>query len=177
MRNKYIKLFEEVFNLSDEVNKVALEDLEKLSDDIKIYNSRKSNLKNLIMGNIETNKDISKNIDDIVKSNRFLKMYLSILNNMATLEQVKKSIEDLNNKIADKKSDINDAKSIEDQASKNKKVNELNADIAEINKTLKEKANKITELNKSILQNENELKKTLKLEQEKLVKSMQKLKK
>lgn len=177
MKNKYIKLFNEDFSLDDEIKKTAIEDLEALSDDIKVFNSRKGSLKNLIMGNIDTNKDISNNIEAIVKENRFLKIYLTILNNMSTLEQTKKSIDELHNKISDKKNDIGDANSIEDSAEKAKKISEINSDISDINKKLKEKSDKVSELNRSILKNENELKATLKLEQTKLTNSMRDLKK
>lgn len=166
--NKYIKKFNEDFNLTDEISKNAMSEIEELSDEIKIYNSRKGNLKSLIMGNVDGKKDISKNIEDITKDNRFLKMYLVILNSMANLDKLKKNIENYRDRISDKKIDLNDAASITDSNIKNKTLSNINKDIAELNKKIQGVNTKMSETNKDLLTKENELKKTLSDEEKRL---------
>ena len=174
--NKYIKKFNEVFNLTDEISKNALDEISEISDSIKIYNSRKSSLKNLIMSNIFTDKNISKNIEDIVKDNKFLKMYLVVLNSMASLEKIKKSIDDAKSRIADKKVDLAEAATIDDQSTKTATLTKLNKDITDINKKIQEYNSKLSQMNKDILTKENELKKKLSDEEKSLRDKLNKIK-
>lgn len=118
---------------------------EILSFQLRDYNTKKTNLKNLVMSNYDTDKDITKAYTDIVQENPFLQKEGQIAKIEAGIKktedrltdnkEILKSLED-DLKLVDKLSDTDDK---EDQKSSlEERINEKNDDTKSIEDKIKE---------------------------------------
>ena len=168
---KYINKYQK-FKLIKEEEELSKGEI--LSFQLRDYNTKKTNLKNLILTNIDTEKDISKAYDDIVQENPFLQKEGQILKIKADIqktedrlsnnkESINKLLDDI--KLVDKLSDDTDKdnqkKNIEEQiktkeedtSSIKNKIEELEEQEKKIEEELsnmiKEKKAELVEIQKS----------------------------
>lgn len=134
---KYIQIYEDF--LDDKIQKTETADIQELKDNINAFKSKKGNLERLILSNINTDKDISRNIDQIIDNNKYLKMYLSILNIQKSLKKnedkvtlYKKQIDDKNTELRD----LNNEKVSVD--SKQAIIDDIKTEIQKYNDSIKQ---------------------------------------
>ena len=125
---------------------------------LRDFNGKKSNLQNLIIGNATTGKDISKNYEDIVKDNPFLRQYGSLLNIEASIlrkEQKMKDTEESINKLNDDMKLVSKLSNEDDITSQTSNLeDQINVD----KDTIKEDENDIKELKDKFIEKQIELK-------------------
>jgi len=152
--------------------KVASDSLNTLIDQIKEFNSKKSNLEKLIMDNRgEDKKDISKNIEDIISSgdgrNKFLSMYVAIVGKMRKVANFKDKIDYFNKLMMERKGDLTNTRSLSDAADREEQSKKLNDQIQDITEKVKDMGDKIKDLENEISENKKDLEKSIKdVEQE-----------
>jgi len=131
---------------------------EQIQADIREFQQKKGNLENLIMGNLDSDKDISKNIIDIVGENQFLNKLNTILNLRKSLVKTEMKIKDASEKVSNMKRDLSMVSSIEDEADRDKQSKRLEEDIKDEGEKSKEYKNNIKELELKISESDNEIK-------------------
>lgn len=107
--NKYVQIYEDF--LSDKMKTPNDDKNHAFQDSLNQFKSKKSNLQSLIMGNIDTDKDITKNIEQIVGGNKYLNAYLNILNNTVTLQKKENKLNVLKDQLKDHNADLINAQS------------------------------------------------------------------
>ena len=126
---------------------------ENLQFQLREFNTRKNNLKNLILNNVDsdTDKDISKNYEDIVGQNQFLSSYGNILKLQASIIKNENRIEDITeeiNKLNKDKSLVSQMSDDEDKESK----------TSEIDESIKSKQDQINDIKESTKEIESKIK-------------------
>lgn len=81
-------------------------DGEVLQFQLRDFNTKKGNLKNLILNNIDTDKDISKNYKDIVEDNPFLSSYGNMLKLEASIKRKELRIKEFDKEVASLQNDL-----------------------------------------------------------------------
>jgi len=144
--------------------KLATDSLNTKIEQIKNFNSRKDNLEKLILSNRgEESKDISKNIEDIIEDtdgvkNPFLSMYVSIVNKMKRIEDMKDKLEYFDKLIKERKSDLSAVNLLSDPNDKNEQVEKLNDQIDDINTKVSDMENDIKDLENEIEEDKSDMK-------------------
>jgi len=143
--------------------KLDTDSLNTKIEQIKNFNTRKDNLEKLILSNRgEESKDISKNIEDIIEDtdgvkNPFLSMYVSIVNKMKRIEDMKDKLEYFDKLIKERKSDLS-ANLLSDPNDKNEQVEKLNDQIDDINTKVSDMGNDIKDLENEIEEDKSDMK-------------------
>jgi|AntRauTorckE6833_2_1112554.scaffolds.fasta_scaffold88547_1 predicted nucleic acid-binding Zn-ribbon protein len=136
--------------------KLATDSLNKKIEQIKHYNNRKDSLEKLILDNRGKDaKDISKNIEDIIEDtdgvrNPFLSMYVSIVNKMKRIEEMKDKLDYFDKLKGERKSDLSAVKTLSDSNDRTEQTDKLNNQIKEIDENVSDMKDKIKELEKEI---------------------------
>ena len=144
--------------------KLATDSLNTKIEQIKNFNSRKDNLEKLILSNRgEESKDISKNIEDIIEDtdgvkNPFLSMYVSIVNKMKRIEDMKDKLEYFDKLIKERKSDLSAVNLLSDPNDKNEQAEKLNDQIDDINTKVSDMENDIKDLENEIEEDKSDMK-------------------
>lgn len=131
--------------------------LNLMKDTIAEYNAKKKSLEDLVIGNIEDNKDISKNIEDVVGENKLLSMYLNIVNMMAQVKKMENRLEYYDQLKTERKSDLSAINKLSDKEERDQQSERLETEIDEIDDKVSEMKDKIKELEKKIKDDEKEL--------------------
>lgn len=148
-------------------------DGEVLQFQLRDFNTKKGNLKNLILNNIDTNKDISKNYEDIVKDNPFLSNYGSILKVEADIKRREIKIEEYNKEVSSLQNDITLLTNISDETDRETQKSNLEDQIKDKKEKSDEEGDNIKELQKKIKLMEEGLKEFIH-EKTELLKDIQK---
>lgn len=141
---KNFKLFNESIN--DDMSSG-----EVLQYQLREYNSKKNSLRSLIMNNVNTDKDISKNYEDIVKDNPFLSNYGSILRMESDIEKREERIKKQSEEISALQKDISLLSSMSN-------ADDRDAQKANIEESIKSKKEQSKENTESIKELQNEMK-------------------
>lgn len=157
---KHLKIYEE-FSIDRIVTNDKKTALDKLNNDLTVFKSRKNNLKNLVLSNRNTDKDITKNIEQIVQDNRFLERYLEILNKELKVENLEDGIENTNDSLKEKQLDLTNANQIEDKEIKQLQIDKINDQIKKYKESIINDKKKISELEPEIKQMESALQKDI----------------
>ena len=143
--------------------KLDTDSLNTKIEQIKNFNTRKDNLEKLILSNRgEESKDISKNIEDIIEDtdgvkNPFLSMYVSIVNKMKRIEDMKDKLEYFDKLIKERKSDLS-ANLLSDPNDKNEQAEKSNDQIDDINTKVSDMENDIKDLENEIEEDKSDMK-------------------
>jgi len=129
MRVKSYKLFKEENTQSPG---------EQLEFQLREFESKKGNLKNLIIDNIDTDKDITKAYQDIVEENPFLSRMGQILNLEARMKKKELAITDMRDTISKLRSDLNSVSSLSDQEDRESQTQRLKEQMSEKEEKTKE---------------------------------------
>lgn len=143
--------------------KLASESLNKKIDQIKHFNNRKNNLEKLILDNRgEDSKDISKNIEDIIEDtdgvrNPFLGMYVSIINKMKRIEDMKDKLEYFDKLKKERESDLKAINLLSDPNDKNEQKEKLNNQLSDIDENVSDMKDDIKDLEKEIQEDKSKM--------------------
>ena len=152
----HLQIYEDF--LDDKMKKMDDTNNQDLKNDFSTFNSRKDNLKNLILNNVNTDKDISNNINQIVEDNKYLKMYLDILMIHRNVLKYTEKIKIYNQQIVDKNQQItNIGKENLNDDNKIDLIKDLKEQVDECNRKIKETKDKGILLEKDIQKKEAEL--------------------
>lgn len=125
---------------------------------LRDFNGKKTNLKNLIIGNATTDKDISKNYEDIVKDNPFLRQYGSLLNIEAQILRKEQKLEDTKEEINKLNSDLKLVNNLSNEDDKSTQTANLEEQIKGKNDSMKSDEQDIKDLGEKLTEKEEELK-------------------
>lgn len=141
---------------------------EKLQYQLREFNQKKSSLERLVMSNIETTKDISKNREDIINSNPFLSKYGTIINLKASIEKLNNRLKKSDDDLKEYKRDLSSTSSISDTDTRQSEQSRLKEQIKKIESTKDDISIRIKEIETDIKDKEIELKQFLKEQEDKL---------
>ena len=156
---KYLKRHKLITEEVDEIIEVDDKDVnsiteleerfEELEDEINDFDRRKSKLESVVMNNKE-NKDISKVVEDIVDGNRFLTMYLSVLNKMASAKKLEDRIDYYSQLLKERESDLNLTSNLSNEEEKEEQKEKLNNQIDDIKEKSKDMTKQLEEIEDKI---------------------------
>lgn len=149
---KYIK-DKQSFILEQEEMSVG----EELDFQLREFQSKKGNLENLIETNIDTDKDITKQYEDIINENPFLRKYGQIMKLEGSVKKAENRIKSLNDDINILNDDIKLLQKVSDTNDIESQKERLEERIEKKNENIKELEEKIKELESDISESENEL--------------------
>jgi len=158
-----LKSFNQFITENEEVSKG-----EMLQFQLRDFNTKKNNLKNLIMSNINTDKDISKNYEDIVEENPFLQHYGTILKLQADIQRKENKLKESEETINKLNGDLKLVDKLSDQEDKNSQTKNINQQIEDKKESIKEDQESIKEMEGRIKEMEEDLKKMVKDKEEEL---------
>lgn len=148
MRVKTYKLFKEENTQSPG---------EQLDFQLAEFESKKGNLKNLIISNIDTDKDISKAYQDIVEENPFLSRMGQILKLEARMKKKELAIKDMRDTMSTLRSDLNSVSSLSDQEDRESQTQRLKEQMTEKEDKVKEFEQDIKDIEKQMQEEKKEL--------------------
>lgn len=151
---RYINKFQEYrkINEEDELSKGEI-----LSFQLRDYNTKKNNLKNLILNNIDTDKDISKAYEDIVQENPFLKKEGQILKIEASIKKTEDRLKENKETIKQLQDDLKLVDKLSDDGDKDTQKSSLNERIKAKKDDSMTIQDKIKELEETLTLSEQEL--------------------
>jgi DNA repair exonuclease SbcCD ATPase subunit len=158
-----LKSFNQFIGESEEVSKG-----EMLQFQLRNFNVKKNNLKKLIMSNIDTDKDIEKNYEDIVEENPFLQSYGTILKIEADILKKENKLKETEETIQKLNDDLKLVNRLSDDTDKETQTQNLNQQIEDKKKTIEEDQESIEELKDRQKEMEEDLKKMIKNKEEEL---------
>lgn len=160
---KHLKIYEE-FSIDNLITNNKETKLDKIKDDILMFKSRKDNLKKLVLSNRNTDKDITKNIQQIVKKNVYLTKYLEIINLSKKIETLKDNIESANNNLKEKQIDLSNVNEIEDKVEKEEQTKKISDAVKKYKENITSYKKAISEIEPQINKLEAALNKEMNLE-------------
>lgn len=125
--------------------------------DTNEYNSKKKQLDNLILNN-KTNQNIDENIKKLIGENKILSMYLPVVHIKKTINDLENKIKYDNDSIQSRKSDLGNTNNLLDITDKSTQVTNLNSQIAEIQKRISDNNKDLGLLKNQLLKEENAIK-------------------
>jgi chromosome segregation ATPase len=133
----------------------------QLMDEIREFKSKKTNLENLIMNNIESDKDITKNYEDIVGENSLLSKYGSLIKLKASIKKKENKINDIGNSIDSLKEKLKLAEKISNEDEKKNQVENIKSQIDSKDESIDNVKKEIQELEENINEHEKDLQEDL----------------
>tara|TARA_R110000772_G_scaffold2410_2_gene8391 strand:- start:11912 stop:12427 length:516 start_codon:yes stop_codon:yes gene_type:complete len=155
----YVKSFERYIkeSLMDEES-----DGEVLQFQLREFNNKKGNLKNLVLNNIDNDKDISRNYQDIVGENPFLNSYGNMLKIQSTIVSKENRLKELAEEINSLQKDVSLTGKLGDESDSDQQKTNIEDQIKDKNKDVKSEEDQIKELQEKIRLMEEGLKEFIK---------------
>lgn len=156
---KYLKRFK----IYENENNDSSNNLEELKNEISVFNSKKVNLEKLITTNVgEDKKDISRNIEQIVGENRFLKKWSFIMKKIARVKEGELKLEYFDDLHKERKNNLNNVKKLSDPEDRKTQTEKLTNQIKDIEENVSDLKETIKELEESIEENKKQLNEDIK---------------
>ena len=150
--HSYNSFFENInFESDSDSIRIANDKLNDLKSEISDFNSKKSNLENLIVNNVgEDKKDITRDIDNIVKENRFLSRYVTILNKKRRLREMELRLDYYSNLLEERKGNLSQTSKLTDEADRREQRDNINEQIKNTQDSIKKIKDDYKEVEKEI---------------------------
>lgn len=146
---------------------------EILQFQLREFNNKKKNLKDLVMSNVDTDKDISRNYNDIIKDNPFLSSYGNMLKIDVAIKRKEIKLEEYAEDLQSLQNDTSLLGQLSDESDRESQQSNIETQTKEKNDQIKEEQNSIKELQEKIRLMEEGLREFIKEKTEEL-KSIQK---
>lgn len=125
-------------------------DGEVLQFQLRDFNSKKGNLKNLVLNNVDTEKDISKNYQDIVGENPFLNSYGDMLKLEVSIKRKEIKLEEYAEDLRSLQNDMSLLSKLSDDGDRSEQQSNIENQIKEKTDSAKEEEDIIKELQEKI---------------------------
>jgi hypothetical protein len=143
-------------------------DGEVLQFQLRDFNNKKNNLKNLMLNNIDSDKDISKNYADIVKENPFLDSYGNMLKVEVTIKRKEKMLEQYAEELNSLKNDTSLLGQMSDEDEQAAQQANIDDRVKDKNERIKEEEESIKKLQEKMRLMEEGLKEFISIKGEEL---------
>lgn len=137
-------------------------DGEVLQFQLRDFNSKKKNLKSLVLSNVDTDKDISKNYQDIVGENPFLNSYGNMLKLEVTIKRKEIQLEKYAEELRSLQNDMSLLSNLSDSGDRDAQQSNIESQIKDKNNNVEEEENSIKELQEKMRLMEEGLKEFIK---------------
>lgn len=135
---------------------------EILQFQLRDFNSKKGNLKNLVLSNVDTDKDISKNYQDIVGENPFLNSYGNMLKLEVSIKRKEIKLEEYAEELSSLQNDMSLLSNLSDDVDREKQQSNIENQIKDKKDRVKDEEDSIKELQEKMRLMEEGLKEFIK---------------